>query len=410
MKILISHTTGNENTRNVVYALMKSQFLHTFIVSIAVYKESLFRYGIFRQFLKRKLPIQLRPFVVSFPFKELGRQICNKLNVKLLTKSESSFFSSYSESLYIDKKASLFLKKHAKEIDTVYCFEDIALQTFTIAREEKKYRIYDLPIGYWRAFRKMLADEKEKNPDWYVTLGGFNDSNEKVANKDKEIELANVIFVASTFTKKSLSFFPGQLPPIYVVPYGFPPINSERTYSLQEDRKIRLLYVGGLSQRKGISYMFKALEGLENFYELTVVGGGDTDIPVLKTALSKHQYLPPMPHDKILELMSKSDILIFPSLFEGFGLVITEAMSQGTPVITTDRTCGPDIITNNEDGWIVKAADSTSIQNLLIKLKDDKEEIIRVGKNARETASKRPWEVYQQEMVNLIQNECGGKS
>ena len=50
--------------------------------------------------------------------------------------------------------------------------------------------------------------------------------------------------------------------------------------------------------------------------------------------------------------MKEHDVLIFPSLFEGFGLVITEAMAQGTPVITTDRTAGPDVISDNENGCL----------------------------------------------------------
>ena len=52
--------------------------------------------------------------------------------------------------------------------------------------------------------------------------------------------------------------------------------------------------------------------------------------------------------------MREHDVFVFPSLFEGFGLVITESMSQGTPVITTDRTAGPDLIKNDENGWLLK--------------------------------------------------------
>jgi glycosyltransferase involved in cell wall biosynthesis len=39
--------------------------------------------------------------------------------------------------------------------------------------------------------------------------------------------------------------------------------------------------------------------------------------------------------------MRVNDVLVFPSLFDGFGMVITEAMSQGTPVIVSERSAGP---------------------------------------------------------------------
>ena len=406
-KILISHTTGNENTRNIVYGLQRKDLLHSFIVSIAVYKDALYyrlfnlkQLGIFK---KRVLPSALKQYTVIYPFKELGRQLSNKYKLKSLVRSENAIFSTYSESRYIDNKTCRYLEKHSKEIDIVYCYEDIALKTFLKAKQLHKYTIYDLPTGHWRYLRSLLAEEREANPEWFVTISGFEDSDIKLANKDKEIEMADIIFVASSFTRKSLSLYPGMLPPVFVVPYGFPSVNEKRNYSLLERAKIKLLYVGKLSQAKGMSYLFDALEGLDEFYELTIVGGGNIDeCDALKSAISKYHYQPPIPHDKVLELMSESDIFIFPSLFDGFGLVITEAMSQGTPVITTDRTCGPDIITDGEDGWIVKAADSIEIRRLLDRLKTKKDEIIRVGKNARETARKRPWEVYQDEIVKII--------
>lgn len=100
--------------------------------------------------------------------------------------------------------------------------------------------------------------------------------------------------------------------------------------------------------------------------------------------------------------MAMNDLLIFPSLFEGFGLVITEAMSQGTPVITTDRTCGPDVITHGIDGWIVEAGTSTPIKELIHKFISDPTLLREAGKHAMETAAQRPWEVYEQELAESV--------
>ena len=409
VKILISHITGNENTRNIVYGLQKAQLLHSFIVSIAVYKNSFCYYlsyfKPFAFFRKRELPTTLKRYTVTYPFKEIGRQLSLKFKFKKLISIENAIFSSYSEARYIDNKTSRYLEKFSEDIDIVYCYEDIALNTFKKAKQLHKFRVYELPVAYWRFLHALLATERDNNPDWYITINNLKDSEKKLSDKDKEIEMADVIFVASSYTKKSLSLFPGNLPPVYVIPYGFPPVNNSRTYSLLTRDKIKLLYVGNLSQGKGLSYMFDAVEGLDDFYELTVVGSGDlSQCDALKRAIDKHHYSPPMAHDKILKLMSESDIFIMPSLSDGFGLVITESMSQGTPVITTDRTCGPDIITDGKDGWIVNAANSVEIKKLLVELKENKEEIIRVGKNARETAKKRPWNIYQSDVVNAINN------
>ena len=122
-----------------------------------------------------------------------------------------------------------------------------------------------------------------------------------------------------------------------MVPYGFPPIGPEKT--ILDNRKLRplkLLFVGALTQRKGIADIFAAVSGLTRHVELTVVGKKIAEnCPALNRVLEKHRWFPSLPHSDILRLMHASDALLFPSLFEGFGLVITEAMSQGTPVIQT---------------------------------------------------------------------------
>lgn len=407
MKIQISHSRGNENTRGVVRGLYEKQMLQSYIVSVAVFANdffySLFRLKFLNIFLRRELPVYLKKYTVQYPYKELACQFVSRLKFRRVVNFFWSFYSFDKVSEYIDKQACKHLKSNSKEIDVVYCFENEAVRTFEMAKILGKKCIYDLPIGYWRLLHELLGKEKVIHPEWSITIEALGDGDEKLMNKEKEIQLADAIFVASSFTKKSLSLYPGKLPPVYVVPYGFPSVNDNRTYSLNEKRKIKLLYVGALTQRKGISYMFEALEGLETDYELTIVGGGAIDdCPALRNALDKHRYLSTKPHDEVLKLMSESDIFIFPSLFEGFGLVITEAMSQGTPVITTDRTCAPDIITDGENGWIVEAASSDSIRELLIKLGSNRQKIVSVGKRARETARNRPWTVYQEEMTKKI--------
>ena len=77
-------------------------------------------------------------------------------------------------------------------------------------------------------------------------------------------------------------------------------------------------------------------------------------------------------------------------------------MSQGTPVITTDRTCGPDIITHGENGWIVKAGDSTPIRTLLEQFIQQPNTLILAGKAALKTADSRPWSCYEKELSQSI--------
>lgn len=406
-KITIYHPFGNANTRAAVDGIYKQGILESFHTCIACFKETflykLSSFGPLKELRRRYFSSFLQNKTITHPFKELGRQIAPKIKFNSLIAHEKGIFCVDNICHDLDTKVAKYIQKNKEKIGGVYAYEDCALKTFGTAKSNDIKCIYDLPIGYWRAMQSLLNEERTKNPEWAITLGGFNDSDKKRQRKDAELQLADKIYVASSFTKKTLEMYPGKLADIEVIPYGFPPVNTKRKYDDIQNRKIRVLFVGGLSQRKGLSYFFEAIKGLEDKIEVTVVGRGNLDAcPALKKALSIVNYIPSLPHDEILKLMATQDLFIFPSLFEGFGLVITEAMSQGTPVITTDRTCGPDIMNNGIDGWVIKAGETKPIRDLLLTFISNPIILIKAGQAAIHTASQRPWSVYEKELADSI--------
>lgn len=406
-KIIIYHPTGNANTRGAVNGFYKAGILHSFHTCIACFKHTLLYrisfWGPLKELRRREFCFFLLPYTHTYPLRELLRLIASKLHQNKWITHETGRYCIDKVYHNLDWRVSKYLKRNPSEIAGVYAYEDGALETFHIAKKLKKNCIYDLPIGYWRAMHNLLDEERNKNPEWAMTLGGFNDSEKKLQRKEQELKLADKIYVASSFTKKTLKMYPDKLADIEVIPYGFPPINTQRKYDNITNRKIKVLFVGGLSQRKGLSYFFEAIKELEDKIEVTVVGKGDLNkCTALKEALSKINYIPSLPHNKILNLMATQDLFIFPSLFEGFGLVITEAMSQGTPVITTNRTCGPDIIHHGIDGWVVEAGQTKPIRDLLIKFIANPSLLVKAGQEAIHTASQRPWSVYEKELAESV--------
>ena len=404
--ILLSHPTGNANVRGALNALLEQGILESFHTSVACFQGNPLYFiamGPLKDFRRREFDKRLQGKTHTHPWKELGRMAFAKLGWKTLVKHEIGCCCVDAVYRCIDVQVARYVQKQHTQIDAIYAYEDCALDTFQAAKEYRKKCFYELPIGYWRAMRELLEEERQKNPAWAMTLGGFNDSETKQNRKDQELTLADKIFVASTFTKRTLELYPGKLPEIVVIPYGFPPVNMQRKYIPFKNRKIKILFVGGLSQRKGLSYLFNALKGLEKAVELTVIGGGNVEqCPALKAALNKVYYMPSLSHQEVLNVMAKHDLLVFPSLFEGFGLVITEAMSQGTPVITTERTCGPDVITNSKDGWIVPAGTVNPIRKLLEELIAQPAMLQTVGEAARQTAACRPWKRYGEDLLRFI--------
>jgi glycosyltransferase involved in cell wall biosynthesis len=407
-KVIFSHPTGNANVRAALNGLSEAGILARFFTSIACFPDNTYdklsRISGFSEFKKREFDSRLQSITKTKPFKELTRLAAMKAGVRSLVKHETGMFSIDAVYTSMDRYVAKQIKNaNPENISAVYAYEDGAKLSFEASKMRGLKCLYDLPIGYWRAARKLLSEERENRPEWASTLMGFMDSDAKLAKKDEELRLADHIFVASSFTAATLKEYPSQLAPISIIPYGFPQTNPGKAYDLDKNRPLRVLFVGGLSQRKGIANVFEAVEGFGKHVELTVVGHKlNDDCVALNKALAKHKWIPSLPHSGILQLMREQDVLVFPSLFEGFGLVITEAMSQGTPVITTERTAGPDLIQHGKNGWLIEAGSTEAIKTVIDQLMMDKSAIEAAGLAAIDTAAKRPWTSYGRELSAVI--------
>jgi glycosyltransferase involved in cell wall biosynthesis len=408
MKLTFSHPTGNANSRAVVMGVLNAGLLFEFHTTVATFPLNIFdRISFFRgfsEFKRRSFSAELEPYTKSWPFYELGRFAAVKAGLSKLTRHEKDMFSIDAVYRNFDKRVAQSLKiTPANAINAIYSYEDGALLSFREAKMQGLQCLYDLPIGYWRTARRLMSIERERWPDWIPTLTGFDDSAEKLNRKDEELRLADQIFVASRFTANSLMDFPGELAPVTIIPYGFPPVSDIRQYIPLKRRALKILFVGSLSQRKGIADLFAAVKAIGKHVELTVVGRKVVaNCAVLDEALARHTWIPSLPHAEILKLMREHDVLVFPSLFEGFGLVITEAMSQGTPVITTERTAGPELIVNQENGWLINAASTEALQKAIEDILYKPNLIEEFGRAAMKSAGKRPWNIYGHELSQAI--------
>lgn len=411
MTCIFSNPTGNANARAAARGLLDSKILNEFHTTIASFPGSMLdNLGSIKplsEIRRRRFDPALKPVTRTWPLLEAARLLSLKTGFSNLVKHEKGLFCVDAVCQNLDKHVAATLKRLSRRgVGAVYAYEDGAFFSF---REAKKWNLaclYDLPIGYWRASRQLLLPERERWPEWVPTMAEFLDSEEKLNRKDDELRLADKIFVASSFTASTLAKFPGNLAPVKIVPYGFPPPGSNREYrSFTNKRPLKLLFVGGLSQRKGIANLFESVKKFGKNIELTLVGHkGSNNCVALDKALANHTWIPSLPNADILTLMKEQDIFIFPSLFEGFGLVITEAMSQGTPVITTERTAGPDFIKHGMNGWLVEAGSTDAITAAIEDILQRPEMIEKAGREARETARKRPWEIYGKELAEAITN------
>lgn len=408
--ILLTHPTGNQNVRQALMAFDEAGMLSGFRTCIS-WNECSALNGLFPRTLRNELarrsfPAGLRDKTRTFPLREAGRLFISKFGAKNLTTPIRGFFSVDQVYRSFDRFVSREINK-GFDVDSVYCYEDGALETFKAAKQNGIKCIYELPIGYWRAGQEIFREEMALNPEWGSTLKGINDTEEKLQSKDEELSIADTVIVPSLFVSRTLAMFPGKKILPKVIHYGAPaPVEKK----LRSSRgALKVLFVGILTQRKGLSYLLDAVSKLGSDVELTLIGrrqDSDSKCVPLSRALGLHRWVESMPHGKVLEEMSTHDVLVFPSLFEGFGLVILEAMSRGLPVITTAHTAGPDLIMEGENGFIVPVRSSEAIAEKLNTLNKDRNMLTHMGMCALERARSCTWEIYRENLKNAVQDDA----
>lgn len=400
-KILVYHPTGNQNVRSLLRGLSNSGILHSYHTTIAVFQSSwYYKYlkGIFENFKKRTFPESIKNNTIQYPFIE----ILLLLHIKKY-KGIKLTGSSVNKRLAYD--IAKYIKKNHINIDAIYGFPFGSEPIFYEAKKHNIKCFYEQTTGYYKSLKKITDKEKERNPDWAKTITIYEESQDILNKLDRELSIADVIIVASSYIKKTLITHGYNENKIKTIPYGYPQITPKAQKGRNSITKLKLLFAGNISQLKGLSYLFKSIEGLENKVELTLVGSKTNDLSTkMNVALSKHNYLGSLSHELLLEEMHKADILVFPSLCDGFGMVITEAMSQGTPVIASENSCGPDLIKHGVNGWLVPIQNSEAIRQIIMDVLLEPSSLTRIEENALADAAKRPWSVYEKEVVEYIKS------
>ena len=140
-------------------------------------------------------------------------------------------------------------------------------------------------------------------------------------------------------------------------------------------RSIRFVYIGRLIAIKGVGTLLDVLDSLPNTgWELSWIGGGgEYEKNVREISQSKEQvfFLGKVSSDEIINRLSLFDIAIVPSHYDGWGMVVNEAIMAGLGVIVTQNVGSKDLIEASQAGQVIDAGSFQSLKNVMNKLIDE---------------------------------------
>ncbi|WP_186428719.1 glycosyltransferase family 1 protein [Clostridium sp. BSD9I1] len=187
--------------------------------------------------------------------------------------------------------------------------------------------------------------------------------NKFLSSLPKLVELSDGILTVSEYSKKDiLRFFPIDESKVYVTPLAadkkYTPLDKEKCrQALEKTYNITnpfILYIGGFSPRKNVKSLIlafsKVYKDLPKEYSLVITGANKDNLEELfnlsqtQEIYSRIKFTGFIPEDHLPWFYNASDVFVYPSLYEGFGLPPLEAMSCGTPVIASNISSIPEVV------------------------------------------------------------------
>ena len=253
--------------------------------------------------------------------------------------------------------------------DIFHCFSSFGLKAHRSARENYgALTIVERGSTHIQFQDQILREEYSL---WNIPYAGIDG---RVIDKEiEEYDYCDHIIVQSKFAKNSFHNFGISDKKIITLPLG---VNLNVFHQTsKKDNKFRVLSVGTLSLRKGSLYLLKALSNinLPNF-EYMFNGKIDPEIrDLIFPYLGLINNVGTRPFSELYKIYSQASVFVLPTIEDGFGNVIVEAMACGVPVIATTNCGAADIITDGVDGFIIPIRDIRALRDKIIFLYENPE-------------------------------------
>ena len=270
--------------------------------------------------------------------------------------------------------------------------------------------------------RKILLKELEDHPDCSASL----QQEWELALPDREFQhlvdepaMASQFLVASTFTRDSLVEHGISSQAITVIPYGvdlerFCPAATpaaQRPAVVPEDSRLHLLFVGRINQRKGIKYLLEALRLLDtDQVHLTICGRVVDDLELFKPFGTQIDIRPSVSAEDLVKAYQQADLFVFPSVAEGFGQVLLEALACGLPLLSTTHTAAPDLIEDGEQGFIIEPRRPDLLAQRITWAMTHRAELAEMRSKARQRAEQFTWQRFRQSAAAAVGNYLATRS
>jgi glycosyltransferase involved in cell wall biosynthesis len=175
-----------------------------------------------------------------------------------------------------------------------------------------------------------------------------------------ELDHADLAIVPVSYVKKAIvsAGYPKQK--VKVLPYGYDKsIFYPKYEGTSKKGLLKLIYAGSISIRKGWFYLKEIIKRMKIDTNIRIDIAGNVkkevkdDFYRFVEEEDVVNYLGFLSKRRLAHRMRQSDVFVFPSVLEGFGRTILQSIACGTPVVTSNATCGVDLVSPDVNGYVI---------------------------------------------------------
>jgi starch synthase len=254
------------------------------------------------------------------------------------------------------------------DCDVLVAISGAGLKTSRVVKARGGRYICDRGSTHVRFVERILREEFNR---WGQAFPEIDPR--AVAKEEIEYEAADVITVPSRFCVRSFVEMGVPQEKVRKIPYGVELSRFRKVADAPQDR-FEVLFVGQVSFQKGVPYLLEAFKRLKHPNKrLRVVGAMSNEMRVfLRDRQADHvEFVGAVAQAELVPIMSTGHVLVLPSIQDGFGLVLGQAMACGCPVICSSNTGGEELFCDGREGFVVPIRDADAIATRLEELCQD---------------------------------------
>lgn len=293
----------------------------------------------------------------------------------------------------------------AAETKLVFAREDAAENTFTKANRLGIATVYDLPTPHHATVRRLMENELEEFPHALATGNSEAEwAEERTARKTREARLAHRVLVASEMTRESICRVGVNADSVTRIPYGCSPLNEAELST--SPRKPVVLYVGNISLRKGIPRLLRVWKklGVSKTHTLRLVGKMCLPRKFLSEYDGQFEHVPWVPRSELKRHYLEASFFVFPSVADGFGLVLNEAISHGLPVLASSNNGARGFMEHGRHAMVYQHGNDDEFAGRMDQMLSDLPGLAEMGKQAAELSRKWTWSCYREAVACLAED------